>query len=137
MLKTLLNPSYIFSFNSADVSGPESKAIFIVFVVVLILGLVSRIVSSKKTSDRHIYELGNRIGIMLCTMGVLGIVLYFFSFENVYLFGARFWYILWIIGLVVWIVYLVRYFRITIPQMRVRDQLHAEQRKYFPPRRKK
>ena len=69
---------------------------------------------------------------MLFTMGTLGMVVYFFSFEQIYLFGARFWFLLWFIGLVIWIVMIVRHAKVTIPDMKSAAANRAEFNKYIP-----
>ncbi|MBI2474966.1 hypothetical protein HYV69_00905 [Candidatus Uhrbacteria bacterium] len=137
MFNNFLDPSYWFTLRPALVGGTEGKIIFGVFAILFVLGIVARIVSSNKTGDRYMKEVVERIATMLVTMGILGALLYFFSFEQIRLFGSRFWYLFWLIGIIVWCFFLLRFVKRTIPELRAHEALKAEQRKYFPPRRKK
>lgn len=137
MFETFLQPASWFTLRSAEVGGLSGKMIFGFFAALFVIGIVCRMVSSRKTDDRYIRTLGERCGTMLLTMGFLGVLFYFFSFERIRLFGARFWYLLWLIGFATWTFFLARFARKTIPFMKEREQRLAEQRKYFPPRKKK
>lgn len=137
MFENLFDLSYWFTLQPASVGGTSGKIIFSFFALLFVLGIVARIVSSNKTDDRHAREVIERIATLLVTMGILGALLYFFSFEQIRLFGSRFWYLFWLIGVVVWCFFLLRFVRRTIPEQRAHEALKAEQRKYFPPRRKK
>jgi len=137
MFENMFDLSYWFTLQPALVGGTEGKMIFSFFVLLFVLGIVARIVSSHKTDDRHIREVFERGATLLVTMGILGAVLYFFSFEQIRLFGSRFWYLFWLIGIIVWGFFLLRFVKRTIPELRAHEALKAEHRKYFPPRRKK
>ena len=137
MIQTFLQPSFWFSLQPAEVGGWIGTSIFVIFLLMGIAGVVARIVAAQKLDDRYMRMMGNRFGTLLITMGMLGVVLYFFSFERIRLFGSRFWYLLWLIGLIVWIVLLVRYMKKNIPAMKEQAEARFEKRKYFPPRKKK
>lgn len=136
MLNNFINPSFWFTLQPAEVGGLVGNSIFVFFLLLCVLGIVARIVSAQK-EDRFMRLLGNRIGTSLITMGFLGVCLYFFSFERIRLFGSRFWYLVWVIGLIVWVIYLVRYAKKTLPEMEAKDFNRTERRKYFPSRKKK
>lgn len=135
MFSNLLDPSYWFTLRPAEVGGTSGTILFVVFVLMFVAGIVARIVAANKTDDRYLRDMGERVATLLITMGLLGIVLYFFSYERIRLFGSRFFYAFWLIGIFAWGYVLVRFAHRTVPQMRQRDSLRAEQRKYFPQRR--
>jgi len=120
----------------ANVDSIPGKMLFGFFVLVLLFGVVARIVALHRTEDRYLKQIGGKLAMMCTTMGFLGIVLFFFSFENIRLFGGRFWYPIWAIGLLVWIVTLVRFIQKEVPHMRERDQKRKDQMKYMPARKK-
>lgn len=132
-----LQPSYWLTLSAPEVVGWLGNVVLAVFVVMLVAGIVGRIVVDRKSTDRYQREIGGRIASMLITMGILGAILFFFSFERIQLFGARFWYPVWILATVVWTGFIVRYVKRDIPAQKVRAQrLHA-QSKYLPrPRRR-
>jgi len=123
--------------SAPEVDGLIGTIILVLFVVLFVLGIVGRIVASRKEEDRYKREVGNRISTLLVTMGFLGIVLFFFSFEQIELFGARFWYPTWVIGMLVWVHFIVRYVRRDIPAKKMRSQLLKEKAKYLPKAKQK
>ncbi len=115
----------------------SAKILFGVFVLLIVLGIISRIVSSHKKGDLHVQRLGERVGNLLTTTGFLGLMFAFFSYERISLFGARFWYVLLVIGFLVWAFFIFRYAYQTVPQMKEEEIKRTEHRKYFPPRKRK
>lgn len=73
-----------------------------------------------------------RVASLLVWMGILGFVYLFFRYESAAFFSRRFWLGLWAIGLIVWVVFIVRFFMLKMPQL---CQAKAEQerlKKYLP-----
>ena len=131
-----LNPISWLSIQPANVETIFGKIIFGVFVLLALFGMVLRLVTIEKTNDRYKKQIGGKISVMCITMGLIGIVLFFFSFENIQLFGGRFWYPIWSLGLIVWIAISVRFIKKEIPTMRERDLKRTNQLKYMPSRKK-
>ncbi len=137
MFNNLFDPSFWFTLRPAEVGGISGSLIFGFFLLLFVLGIVSRIVAAQKLDDRYARMLGGRIGTMLVTLGILGVLLYFFSYERIRLFGSRFWYLFWVIGLIVWAGFIVRFAKKTIPELKQKEGIRAQMRKYFPPRKKR
>jgi hypothetical protein len=136
-MSAFFQPSYWFTMQAPDVGGLIGNLVFVFFILVLILGIVGRIVVDRKTSDQYKREIGSRISSLLVTMGILGATLFFFSFERIQLFGARFWYPVWVIVTIFWGCLIVRFIKRDIPHMKARAQVHQHQRTYLPGPRKK
>lgn len=130
------NPIGWLSIQPANVDSVLGKIVFSVFVVIALFGLVSRLVTLHKTTDRYMKQIGEKISFLCITMGLSGIILFFFSFENITLFGGRFWYPIWSLGLIIWIIFLVRFIKKEVPAMRDRDLKRMNQMKYMPSRKK-
>ncbi len=122
--------------NPPEVGGLLGTIVFVVFVVFFVLGIVGHLVSERKGSDRFVRTVGHRISTLLVTMGLLGVLLFFFSFEGIRMFGARFWYPLWVILVVVWAFLIVRYLKCDVPLQRARETSSRAQRQYLPGRKK-
>ena len=104
------------------------------FVVFLVLGIIGRMVVDRRGEDRYKLEIGSRISTLFVTMGIFGVILFFFSFEQIQLFGGRFWYPIWIVATIVWAFFLVRYMKRDVPAKRAREESLREQGKYLPRR---
>ena len=134
---TIIQPSYWLTIDPPQVNGFLGNLVFGAFILCFVIGIVSRIVASNRSQDRYIEQLGQRVGTLFVTMGLLGILLFFFSFERVQLFGARFWYPVWLVGVLVWVYYILRFAKRDIPAMRQRDLNRKSVSKYLPQRKSK
>ena len=115
-----------------EVGGLIGTIVFAVFVAFFILGISGRIVVDRRGGDRYKREIGSRISTLLVTMGLLGVIIFFFSFEEIQLLGARFWYPVWIITTLVWTFFLIRYIKRVVPAKRAHEEQLREQGKYLP-----
>lgn len=131
-MSSLFQPSYWLTLQPPEIGGLLGNVVFGVFIAFLVLGIIGRIVVDRKGADRYKKEIGNRISSLLITMGILGVILYFFSFEEIQLFGARFWYPLWIIATLVWMFFLVRFVKRDVPAKRAREESLRAKWKYLP-----
>ena len=133
---SFFSPFYWLTTEPPEVGGTLGTIVFIVFLACLVLGIVSRISADRRREDRYVREIGRRVSFFLTSMGVWGVVLFFFSFENIYLFGARFWYPVWGIVFLVWSYRIVKYVREEVPEMRELDQERKARNKYLPKRKR-
>lgn len=129
--------SYWFTLAPAPVGGVFGNTLFIIFVLLFACGIAARIIASNKTDDRYMREIGERIATMLVTIGIIGALIYFFSYEQIRLFGARFMYLFLAVVFIVWIILLANFAFKIVPAQRAHEALRQEERKYFPSRRKK
>lgn len=136
-MSAFLQPTYWLTMDPPEVGGLLGTVVFIVFVLFFILGIVGHLVAERKGADRFIRTAGHKISSLCVTMGLLGVLLFFFSFEQVRLFGGRFWYPLWIVGVLLWVLLIFRYLKRDIPLMREREAERRAQRQYLPGRKKK
>ncbi len=96
-------------------------------------GLLLRIVKKTK-ENKYEREVFGRLARLCLTVGVVGLVWSFFSFEEIQIFGSRFWLLLIVIWVVSWLISIYRYWTIEVPDMRVREQSKAEANQYLPRR---
>ena len=106
--------------------------LFILFAVFLVFGAIIRMVASHRHEDKQVTEVFSRLGRLGVTMGILGLMLFFFSFEEIPLLGARFWYLIWALGVGVWVALIVRYVVKVIPAERAAILARQEKEKYLP-----
>ncbi len=115
-----------------QVGGTLGQVVFGIFLIMFVMGIVSRIVASNRGEDKYIQAIGRRLGSMFITMGLLGVLLFFFGFERIEFFGGRFWYPVWFVGLLVWVFFILRFVRLDVPAMRQHDLFRKARSKYMP-----
>lgn len=134
-LRPLVHPSFWLNTAPTPLTTGSERLLFIFFAIFLVFGAIIRMVASHRHEDKQVTEVFSRLGRLGVTMGILGLLLFFFSFEEIPLFGARFWYLIWGAGLIIWIAWIARYVVKVIPAERAAVLARQEKEKYLPKRR--
>jgi purine-cytosine permease-like protein len=127
-MKALLSLKFWFNLRPGILAA--QNYILAVFVFFLILTIVFAILKKKqaKTAYRQLWESLYSFGLY---NSVICLALLFFTYELVPFLSARFWFLVWGIGILVWIYFLVKKFQ----QVKIRrEQLAKEKefKKYIP-----
>ncbi len=90
--------------------GERTVMIFAVgFAVLLALAIFLKIFAKRKKQNPPMVKLFRKIQKMLSVMAFVGFALLFLSYEQIYLLGAHFWFLVWLAGFIVWTVFIVLY----------------------------
>ncbi len=135
-LRPLAHPSYWLTLEPPNVWDGAGRGLAVLFVLMLVASVLVRRFKMAKAVDKIQAGVYRRVSEMLATLGFVGLVLFFFSFEQIRLLGARPLYLAWIVGLIVWVVCIVKFAKTEAPAVRqsVLDRRALE--KYLPKRRK-
>lgn len=131
-LKPIFDPSFWFDLTPVALSPVFEKGFFLFFAGMILFGAVARIVAKNKKGDRYLVQTYRKIAVMLITMGFAGLVFFFFTYEELYIFGARFWFLFWAIGLIAWAVSIVRFVKVKVPQAKEDSAMKSAFNKYIP-----
>ncbi len=131
-LRPLLNFQFWFDRTPAPLEASSSRLLFGTFAVMLILGAIIRMVATRRTEDRYVTATFNRVGQMAVTMGMIGLVLFFFTYQEIPFLGSRFWYLFWGVGLIAWITSIVYYIKKIVPEKKKQEAELLERSKYLP-----
>lgn len=129
-LHPLITPSFWLDLGPQPPSDAMSMALFILFAAVVLASAAVRFVRHK-TADKLKRALLARVSDLLVTMGLVGLLLTFFLYEQIRFFGAHFWFLAWAAGLVAWIVAVVRFARVDMARMRGANAAQKERAKYL------
>ncbi|MDO8669626.1 MAG: hypothetical protein Q7K65_05010 [Candidatus Buchananbacteria bacterium] len=125
------NSSRFFDFQPA-ISLDTVYFLLELFGVLLILAAVVKAIQKFSQRDSFYKTLLQKYFIMLTTMSVIGFFLTWFRYERAYLLSARFWLLVWLIGTVVWLAFILKYQIKVMPQAREKLQKTREFNKYLP-----
>lgn len=115
--------------------GPAFERItFVIFALFILAGAVLRIQARKDGRDKYDRLLFHKAATNSIVLGIFGLVIYFFTYEEISFFGSRFWYLIWLIALVWCVVRFVRFMKREVPVLRQRDASRADANKYLPRR---
>lgn len=134
-LSSLLSPRYWFDLTPTSLTGLTERILLVFFLVVFAVGLFFRLIERRKRFDRFKSRAWQRLSRVGLTMGVFGWLILFFGFEQIRLFGARFWFLFWLISVLVWLFFIWRdYYRVAPRERRLEEQ--RRQREKYLPRKK-
>ena len=87
---------------------------------------------SKKTNDGLKLKGWLRLFYMLVSMGALGLGYLFFAWQGVTLLASRFWLIVWLITVIVWLIFIGLYMFSKVPKLRAKIEEQRKFEKYIP-----
>jgi len=127
-MNNLLTLKYWFSVNPGALvdSGFNLLVTFTVFL--FLLGIISMILKRKKGLYRGVF---NRIYDFSVANFFIAILFLFFHFENIPFFTARFWFIIWLAGILFWLIHIAKKIK-QVPEKRKELEKEKEKRKYLP-----
>lgn len=129
----LLSFGYWFDLTPIRMSAPFEIGFFIGFSLLIVLGLALRILKKGK-KDKFERETLARATTLSFWIGALGLVWLFMSFEEIQIFGARFWILPLALIAIAFLIKIYRYAKIEVPKSRLLEQSKAEANKYLPRR---
>ncbi len=131
---TIFDPSFWFDVTPVRMGQAFEIGFFTLFSLCLLLGAALRIARRNLVADRFLKQLLERGAGLAIAAGVTGFIWLFLSFEEIRIFGARFWFLLWV-GIVAWRGYMLwKFWYREVPVARQHTLAQQEQKKYLPRR---
>jgi len=125
-----LTLNFWFNLRPGVFSGLSFKIVSGLVISSVILAILAAI--GKKRWAKSLYAaLWSNFYYLFLTNAVVGLILAFFNYEMVPFLSARFWFLLWGAGLVVWLIFIGKIIT-KIPQKRAQLEKEKEFKKYLP-----
>lgn len=131
-LKNLFTLEYWFTLNPEPFLPVVLKILYVFFGLMIVCGIAAKIMSKKHAGyppTRNLYE---KFYYFLSSMGFVGLVLVFFRAVRAYFIGAPFWMLIWLIVLLVWLYFILRYAFVKMPKLKEEIEMKRELEKYLP-----
>jgi len=132
----LLNPLYWFTLEPANVEGLLGYLALGIFLLLCLVGVFAHFKLVKGQKDRYKKMIGKKLSFYGFVLGFSGLILFFFGYENIHFFGARFWFPVWFVVSVYWGYGLFQFYKKELPALRDRHQKEHAKSKYIPGRKK-
>lgn len=136
-LKPLFNLNFWFAQHPVPITSSSTRITVVMFTLMLIAGSAIRIISKKRYTDYYVKETALKISKLCTTMGFLGLAWLFFALEQVTFLQARYWMMVWLVGVIVWVISIIKYARVTVPREREIHNQYKERSKYLPRKKRK
>lgn len=131
-LKHFLYGSYWF--NQPDPAQGGIVTLYVVILLTLVLvGIIALIVRQREQVNA-IRMLLARVGAFGFTMGLTGLLLFWFRQESIFFLGWRLWYLVWFIIMALWLGKLLKYSFKRLPIIKAEHAARMQKEKYLPKR---
>ncbi|MDD4995263.1 MAG: hypothetical protein PHW53_02270 [Patescibacteria group bacterium] len=132
-ISPLLKISYWFDRRPPALEPAAQQVFFYVFAGLVALSVViSIIIKKKKEEDPWVAKGFQKVSSWCLTMGVAGLMIFFFSFEQVPILSMRIWFAGWAVWAVIWMIFIIMFFVKTIPAEKSRIKEKERLEKYLP-----
>lgn len=131
-LLPLFDWHFWFDLTPIRMAAPFEAGFFALFALAIIAGAVIRMYVRNAKLEKYRAEIFRRLAAIDTAAGIAGFVWFFFTFEEVQFFGARFWFLLIVLGAAIAKIRLYRYMKNDVPKLEHREQSRAEVNKYLP-----
>lgn len=112
--------------------GWIGTSLLVLFSLMAVAGLVIKVYAIKSNLEKYKKRAVHKIGSLFLTMGVVGLLLYFFTYERLPVLSMRIWLIVWLgmIGLWIWSIY--KFIKLEIPRVEALRQEREKLEKWLP-----
>jgi len=110
--------------------GLSLKIVLGFIFLLIILSIVSGVIR-KRWSKSLYFSFWDSLYIFFFVNAAIGLLLTFFNYEMVPFLSARFWFLLWAIGMLVWLFFIYKIV-MKIPGKKAWIEKEKEFRKYIP-----
>ncbi len=134
-MQPLLTLRYWFTLNPAPFLPWAERFMLVAFGAFVVFGIVAWMAELKGRFSKPIKRAFERAASLLAWNGVLGLLLWAFSYERIPVLSMRFFYVLWLAWVLwgFWRIY--RYVWVEIPAQESRARERAEREKWLPRRK--
>ncbi|MFZ6015760.1 MAG: hypothetical protein ACOYUZ_05425 [Patescibacteria group bacterium] len=133
----LLTFKYWFATHPAAFLPIIGKIFLVAFIALTAVGIIAKIYSVKKKMDKWTRRAIDKAGNCLLSMGLLGLLLYFFDYEKIPILSMRIFYIAWLIILIIWAYFIYKFITVEIPAKLAQKQEREQVDKWLPQAKKK
>jgi len=126
-----IQPAYLFDFRPYT-SLQTIKTMMIFFGLITVSGIIVKIFQRSGKLEKFQQKLLEKKASLLITMGLLGILLTWTRYERVQILSARFWLIIWLIVLIIWLCSIIKYRLKVVPIAKKRSEENKLVKKYLP-----
>lgn len=127
-MKNLLTLNYWFNLRPEALLPYAHKALIGLLIALAVLAIVTAFLKTKNSLYRGLCK---RLYSFFLTNTLLGLLLFFFNYEAVPFFSARFWIGLWFLLMIIWLFFILKSLK-AIPAQKKQLEKEKELKKYIP-----
>jgi len=135
-----MSPLFTLSYWTSLLPPPTFDPVFLriaiaVFAVCILVGVVFIVFSRILREDVFWSKAAPKFAAMCLWMGTFGFLHLWIAYEQTYLWGARFWLLVWGVALIGWLARNMYYVFVSLPKIEKDDKEKMRILKYLPHKR--
>ena len=130
-MNNIFTLSYWFNLRPVFFVNWASHLLLLFFILLFAGGIFAKMYVVKYKVDKLLKKGIRRVGDSLIVMSLVGFILYFFSYEEIYVFSMRIWYVVWLILFAWWLWTIYQYITVEIPRKRAMQAEREAKQKWF------
>ena len=131
-MENLLKLSYWFNLSPGPWLEENLKIVYIVFGLLVILGLIAWLFAGKNKENRLMRKFWHKVQTACMTIGMVGLLLILFRQQRIYFLSMPFLFILLFIGAALWAYFIFKYVTKIVPKKKEEDEEKKQKQKYLP-----
>jgi amino acid transporter len=128
-MTNLLSLSYWFDMRPSGLH--LSGILFFLLLILTFISIIFLFNIAKKRENNVYFKIWNGLNSFAITNLVVALFLLFFEYEEVYIFSARFWLLLWGVSTLFWLIFILRDYK-KIPEIKKAYAKKEEFKRYIP-----
>lgn len=113
--------------------GEKTVLVVAICFFLLLAGVVIfRVLIKIKKQNPPLVKIFKKFQKMLSTMALIGFMLLFLGYEQIYLLGAHFWFLVWLLGFLVWLGFIIYHMVAKLPKEKSELEQKKKFEKYLP-----
>jgi len=127
-MNNLLTLKYWFTLRPETLNPLASKIFIAALLALIVLSVLFLWLKTRKGLYRHLFR---KLYNFSLSNALIGLLLLFFNYENAIFFSARFWLLLWLIIMIIWLLSILKDLK-KIPSLKQKNSAEEIYKKYLP-----
>lgn len=135
LIAPLFRPSFWFDLQTQPFSVWSERFLFVLILVCLGAGIYA-FVRARVVSEKALRRVWRRFGTCFLSAGIIGLILFFFTWQRIPLLGMRAWWPVWFFSHLAWGVWIVLRAKQDLPSTRRAQAERQAYEKWLPKAKK-
>lgn len=127
-MSNLLSTNFWFNQYPDALIPSMAKLIIVIIAIFLLASLAFYILKKGKGFYKILYR---KFFTFFIVNAIIGAILFFFCQQMVPFLSARIWFLFWVIGMLIWLIFIVRYAK-KLPAKKKQAEVQEKFKKYLP-----
>jgi hypothetical protein len=129
-MNKFLTTDFWFNISAGELEPPFQKILIGVTIIFLILAIIL-VFLKKKNQNSFYYKTINSFHLFFIVNFVIGLFLFFFTYQGILFLSSRFWFLIWVLSMLLWL-NSIRLITVKIPNIKENAKNKADYNKYIP-----